>query len=51
MKRIMKSNKLMGKTYSLNPFTTNSITEEYIAWLNDPIVNKSHIIFESLFLV
>ena len=36
----MKSNKLMGKTYSLSPLTKNNITEEYIAWLNDPIVNK-----------
>ena len=36
----MNSNKLMGKIYSLSPLTQNDITEEYIAWLNDPIVNK-----------
>ena len=30
----------MGKTYSLSPLTQDDITEEYIAWLNDPIVNK-----------
>jgi [ribosomal protein S5]-alanine N-acetyltransferase len=40
MKRIMNSNKLIGKTYSLGPLTLDDITEEYIAWLNNPIVNK-----------
>ncbi len=30
----------MGTTYSLIPLTVNNITEEYISWLNDPIVNK-----------
>ncbi len=40
MKRIINSNKLIGKKYSLSPLTQDDITEEYIAWLNDPIVNK-----------
>ena len=40
MKKIMNSSKLMGKTYSLSPLTQDDITEEYIAWLNDPKVNK-----------
>ena len=30
----------MGKIYSLSQLTQSDITEEYIAWLNDPIVNK-----------
>ena len=37
MKRIINSNKLIGKKYSLSPLTQDDITEEYIAWLNDPI--------------
>ena len=36
----MNSNKLMGEKYSLSPLTLDDITKEYIAWLNDPIVNK-----------
>ena len=40
MKRIANSKKLVGKTYSLRPFTLDNITDEYIGWLNDPIVNK-----------
>ena len=40
MKRIMNSNKMMGEKYSLSPLTLDDITKEYIAWLNDPIVNK-----------
>ena len=40
MKRIMNNNKLIGNTYSLSPLTRDDITKEYIAWLNDPIVNK-----------
>jgi [ribosomal protein S5]-alanine N-acetyltransferase len=40
MKRIMNSSKLVGKTYSLSPLTQDDITEEYILWLNDPIINK-----------
>jgi hypothetical protein len=40
MKRIVNSNKLVGKSYSLHPFTLDNITDEYIGWLNDPIVNK-----------
>lgn len=36
----MNSAKLIGKTYSLSPLTQDDITEEYILWLNDPIVNK-----------
>ena len=40
MKRIVNSNKLVGESYSLHPFTLDNITDEYIEWLNDPIVNK-----------
>ena len=40
MKRIANSKKLVGKTYSLRPFTLDNITDEYIGWLNDPSVNK-----------
>ena len=36
----MNSNKIMEKIYSLSLLTQSDITEEYIAWLNDPIVNK-----------
>ena len=36
----MNNNKLIGNTYSLSPLTRDDITKEYIAWLNDPIVNK-----------
>ena len=40
MKRITNKKKLMGKSYSLSPFTLDNITDEYIGWLNDPSVNK-----------
>ena len=33
-------NKLFGKTYNLAPFTLENISEEYIGWLNNPIVNQ-----------
>ena len=39
-KKMFNSNKLIGNKYTLNPLTKDDITEEYIAWLNDPIVNR-----------
>ena len=37
---MFNSNKLIGNKYTLNPLTKDDISEEYIAWLNDPIVNR-----------
>jgi len=40
MKKIMNSSNLIGNIYILSPLTQGDITEEYIVWLNDPVVNK-----------
>ena len=40
MKRFNNRKRLIGKNYNLSPMTTSDITEDYIGWLNDKIVNR-----------